>query len=425
MHKTLLTLLLCSLGIHSASAQTTDERNIEIFGQKGETQVPYRIPALAQAQNGNLIAVADYRYAHADIGMVPDGKLDIRGRISRDNGQTWGDIFTVVAGNGQGGTGRAAFHNAFGDPCLVADRTSSHVLMLCCAGNVSFPQGTDQNHQDVAYLLSTDNGETWSEPIPITDQFYEPLRNSTRGPVRALFVGSGKIHQSRYTKVGDYYRLYCSVLAKDVNKVHCNYVYYSDDFGRNWSLLGNADTPAIPCCTDEPKAEELPDGSVLCTGRTQGGRWLNTFHFSNAKKAKGEWGAAALSDPDNKGIFGTSCNGEILILPAKRQSDGKQLWVALQSVPASSHRTKVSIYYKELETPEADYKNAATLAKDWDGLFQCAAGESSYSTMILKQDGRIGFFYEENRYGIADGHTMVYKEYTLQQITGGAYSLAR
>lgn len=399
------------------------EESFEIFGYNGESAVPYRIPGLAQAQNGNLIAVADYRYSKADIGMATNGKLDIRGRISTDNGKTWGPVITIGHGTGAGGTGTAAFNNAFGDPCIVADRTSSKVLMLSCAGNVSFPSGTDANHQDIAYFLSEDNGETWAAPKAITAQFYDQLRNSSRGPVRAMFIGSGKIHQSRYTKVGDYYRLYCSVLCKDVNSTHCNYVYYSDDFGLTWTLLGTADNPAIPSGTDEPKTEELPDGSIVCSGRASGGRWLNTFTFTDAATGKGTWGTAAFSGTDNKGTYGTSCNGEILLVPAVRKADGKQLWVALQSVPAASNRTKVSIYFKELNSLKDDFKDAATFAKDWDGKHQSSALGSAYSTMVLKQDGHIGFFYEEDRYGIGGGYTLVYKDYTLETITDSLYSV--
>lgn len=401
----------------------TSNASFEVFGRQGESKVPYRIPALAQAQNGNLIAVADYRYSRADIGMAKDGKLDIRGRISKDNGKSWGKVFTIAQGTGRGGSGSAAFKNAFGDPCLVADRNSSKVLMLSCAGNVSFPGGTDANHQDIAYFLSEDNGETWSAPKPITTQFYDQLRKGARGPVRAMFIGSGKIHQSRYTKVGKYYRLYCSTLVKDVNGTHCNYVYYSDDFGKTWQVLGSADVPAIPSKTDEPKTEELPDGSVVCSGRANNGRWLNIFTFTDPKRSQGSWGTAAFSGTANRGTYGSSCNGEILIVPATRKRDNKQVWVALQSVPATSNRTHVSIYYKELASSEEDFKDAATLARDWDGKYEVSGIGSAYSTMILKQDQHIGFFYEENRYNISGGYTLIYKDYTLEQITDNTYTV--
>ena len=401
----------------------------EVFGTQDETVVN-RIPALAQAQNGDLIAVADYRYSGHDIGMVANGVLDIRGRISKDNGQTWGPIFTIAKGTGSGGSGLAAFNHAYGDPCLVADRESSKVIMMSCSGNISFPNGSDANHQDIAYFVSNDNGATWAAPVRITDQFYDQLRNSSRGPVRAMFIGSGKIHQSRYTKVGNYYRLYCSALVKDKDGVNCNYVYYSDDFGLTWTVLGDPNTPAVPSGTDEPKVEELPDGTVMVNARKGGGRFINFFTFANAASGEGSWGSVAVSDNTNQGTYGASCNGEILLVPAVRKADNKQVWMALMSLPAASSRTNVSIYYKELDSYNEDFKDAATFAKNWDGKFKVSSIGSAYSTMVLKQDKRFGFFYEEDRYNVKAGYqtvmgyAMIYKDFSLEQITDSAYSVA-
>ena len=98
--------------------------------------IPFRIPAIAKAKNGNLIAVADYRHSGADIGMVHNGRIDLLARISEDNGESWGDQFAIV--EGQGANSPDFMHVGFGDPCIVADRESDRVLVLSCAGNVSF-----------------------------------------------------------------------------------------------------------------------------------------------------------------------------------------------------------------------------------------------------------------------------------------------
>lgn len=392
------------------------EPQFNVFETKSG-QTPYRIPAIAKAQNGDLIAVADYRHTGADIGLVANGRLDLHARISKDNGQTWSNKFSVI--NGLGGDN--GFWTAFGDPCIVADRESSHVLILSCAGNVSFPSGTRQNHQGIAYFLSKDNGTNWTRPIDLEEQFYSVLDNSSRGPVRAMFIGSGKIHQSRYTKVGEYYRLYCSTLVKDVNGTHCNYVYYSDDFGRNWNLLGSADIPAIPSGADEPKVEELPDGSIICSSRVTGGRYFNIFSFTNAEEGKGYWGTTAFSGEGNKGTtaVGNSTNGEIFILPATRKRDGKDVFVALQSVPLGSGRANVGIYYKELAS-FADYATPAAFAANWNGRHQASYLGSAYSTMTLQKDNTIGFLFEEETFGA--GYTIVYKNYSLEYITDSLFT---
>ena len=46
---------------------------------------------------------------------------------------------------------------------------------------------------------------------------------------------------------------------------------------------------------------------------------------------------------------------------------------------------------------------------------------SAYSTMTLQKDGRIGFFYEEE----PGYYQMIYRALTLEDITGGAWTLCR
>lgn len=403
-----------------------EEPWFEVFSNKTTTQIPYRIPAIATAQNGNLIAVADYRYTRQDIGMgTPKGQLDIRARIF--DGQNWGEVFTLAQGN----NAVDGFHKAFGDPCLVADRESAKVLLLTCAGDVSFFDGTRDYHQGVARFISENNGAegSWSKPQDITEQFYAQLDGAARGPIKAMFIGSGKIHQSRYIKKGDYYRLYVATIARDKDGVFANYVYFSDDFGVTWTLLGDKDTPAVPSGdANEPKVEELPDGSVVISSRPVAygaGRIYNIFKFTDSQAGKGYWGTMAYSNGNNKGTSTTgnnSCNGEIIVLPVKRVSDGKLTYVAFQSVPLGPGRSNVGIYYKELDT-FSKYSNATTFSANWDGVYQASYMNSAYSTMTLLKDGTLGFLFEEDTYGVnsAGGYNIVYKNYTIEKLTGGKF----
>ena len=393
----------------------------DIFVTKTNT-IPYRIPAIAMAKNGDLIAVADYRHSGADIGVVNNGRIDLLARISKDNGANWGSQFAIV--EGKGSSSPDFMHVGFGDPAIVADRESNRVLLLSCAGNVSFQNGTRNNHQNIARFYSEDNGATWSEPVDIAESIYSMWDNSSQGPVMAMFVGSGKIHQSRHVKVNNYYRLYCAVLLKNKNATYTNFVLYSDDFGDSWNVLGGVENAPIPSGGDEPKVEELPNGNVVISSRINGGRDFNIFTFTDAAKAEGSWGTRATSNANNNGVvaLGNSTNGEILIFPVVRNEDNKQMWMALQSVPFGSGRTNVGIYYKELAS-ESDYNTPANFAKDWDGRHQASHLGSAYSTMCFQQDSTIAFLYEEETYGA--GYTIVYKNYTIEYLTDGAYSIIK
>ena len=400
------------------------EPHFDLFPTLTSAAIPYRIPAITTTVDGNLLAVADYRHCRYDIG---NGRIDLHGRISKDNGKTWGDIFTIIEGDGKlvNNDRNASLTAGYGDPCIVADRESNRVLMLCVCGYQTFFYSTRDVPNQVARLYSEDGGVTWSKPEIITEQFYTPFDNSMVGPIRSMFIGSGRIFQSRLTKVGDYYRLYAAMLARDKDGTFCNFVVYSDDFGGKWNILGSTDKGAVPHSADEPKTEELPDGSILISSRCGGGRYYNIFRFDNPETAEGSWGEMAYSGAKNNGVtaLNNSCNGEVMILPVVRNKDGKKLYLALQSLPLGSGRSNVGIYYKELE----DYNDFLTpehFAKNWDGHYRSSITGSAYSTMTLQADNALAFIYEEDTYGTSGGgYTIVYKSYTLEKITEGAYSI--
>ena len=397
----------------------------EVFPTMTSGDIPYRIPAIATAHNGDLIAVADYRHSRADIGMATNGRIDLRARISKDNGKNWGEIFDIVQGQGAAGVNTPGqMYVGFGDPCIVADRESDRVLVISCSGNVSFPNGTRNNHQGIAHFYSYNNGETWSDPVDRSESIYSQFDNSPYGPVRAMFVGSGKISQSKYIKVKDYYRLYCAVLVKDVNSTHINFVLYSDDFGESWTVLGGPDIAPIPGGADEPKADELPDGSVIVSSRVTGGRHYNIFSYTDAEAAKGSWGTYRTSNNSTSGVVAVnnSTNGEIITVPVTRKADNKPMYLFLQSVPFGSGRANVGIYYKELESLN-DFVNADSISFNWDGRHQSSKLSSAYSTLCWQQDNTLAFLYEEDTYGTSGGgYTIVYKNYSIEQITDSAYT---
>ncbi len=384
-------------------------------------EIPYRIPAIAAtAETGRLIAVNGYLVCGTDIGY---GQVDLHYRLSEDNGATWSETKVMAEGNGIKGDPKCGY----GDPAIVADRESENdVLVISVTGNTVYSQATRQNPNRIARHYSHDGGLTWDEPEEITEDIYQLFDEGHQ--VQSMFVGSGKICQSQTVKVGSHYRLYAALCAKP----NGNRVIYSDDFGKTWKPLGGASALPVPS-GDEPKCEELPDGRVLISSRCGGGRYYNIYSFTNTATAEGEWGQQTYSSSSNKGIAigGNSTNGEILIVPAVRNEDGAEVYVALQSVPMAASRSNVGIFYKEL-AEAADWTDEASFAGNWDGSYQVSTTTSAYSTMCLQKDDKIGFFFEENyRYiGQKDGHNNdgydgIYTPISLEQITEKAYSIKR
>lgn len=363
---------------------------------------PYRIPAITRTRSGRLIALSDYRTCGSDIGY---GRVDIVGRTSDDNGRTWSEQKMVLEGDGNDSSNTCGY----GDAALVADCESDEVMLMC----VSAPNGGTcwTSRQRGVVTVSPDGGQTWPTPVDIKDQICNKSGSLLPGVIN-YFVGSGKLHQSRYIKVGTHYRVYAALWTTSNGSSCNNHVVYTDDFGKTWKLLGTTST----CVAggNEPKCEELPDGSVIISSRKGNGRYYNVFTYDktdNADFSKGSWGSRV--EGCNSGD--SSTNGEILITKATNR-DGQLVTIALQSMPNNA-RNKVSIWYRELNGASGHKFTSSEFSGAWTKGLEVSTTSSAYSTMCMQDDGRIAFYFEEG----PASYEMVYMPLTISEATGGVY----
>ena len=376
----------------------------------------YRIPAITTANDGRLIAISDLRYGGtADLG---NHQIDLLVKTSTDNGVTWSSETNLTEGLSTPTSG-------YGDAAIVADRESDKVLILAAAGSKAFWHsdksviGDRDNPLEVVKLTSDNGGESFSQPEEITSKIYDLNPNWTR-----LFVSSGRIMQSRYVKVGDYYRIYAALLVgsgKEVTKLG-NFVIYSDDFGDTWNVLGGKDANVVPN-GDEAKIEELPNGNVVISSRTETGRFINIFNYdeSDSNFESGSWESAHQKVTLGNGTY--ACNGEILVVYARDIETKEYKHLVLQSLPAldgGSIRKGVSIFYKELNPNETTVSEYIT---GWNtNPYIVQELYSGYSTMSLQKDGKIAFFFEDRYVNWAYDEQFVSLD--LEAITDGKYENA-
>ncbi len=402
MNKTTKWLTLTLLSALMAVSQQAWGQTTLYTTENGSGKDVYRIPSIVRLpSSGNLWAFCDLRYDNNGNDLGNNHRIDVVGKLSSDNGSSWGSQQDIAKGN----SSSKGYDFAHGDPASVVDRESGRIMVLSASGT----SGWGSNGAPlIARSLSTDNGSNWTKS-EITSKLYVSGFNP-----QSIFFSSGRMIQSSLVKNGSYYRVYAAV--DTYSNGSC--VVYSDDFGETWSYLGGISArPALS--GDECKVEELPNGNILlsCRIRNGAGRLFNIFTFTDKESATGSWGTAV-----NGNITAASCNGEVLLVPAKRASDSKQVYVLLQSAAMSSNRENVGIYWKVLES-ETDYDEPSDFNKGWTG-YQVTSNSSCYSTMVLDKNGNVAFLYEDEQITVSNGtaYHIKFKTLPLSTITSNAYS---
>ena len=391
----------------------SDTVAVTVFDTKVASRRYYRIPAIVQLQDGRLLAIGDDRHRNdSDIGS--NSGIDVLGKTSDDGGKTWSNAIMIADGDAK----HEDFDDSHGDAAAVVDRETGKLLIMCASGYQGFLASTLQDPLRVGRYVSDDGGATWTGS-EVTSDIYGIFADYPE--VNALFFSSGRICQSSRIKRGDYYRIYSAVDGP--MGVGC-LVLYSDDFGQTWHALGGPGArPTVAPFGDEAKIEELPDGKVLLSCRSKqtatSGRLFNIYDY-----VTGTWGEMAVSNDPESGTYSEdcSCNGEVLIVPALRTSDGRRVHLVLQSVPRGKGRQCVSIYYKPL-LDEDDYDQPSDFSWGWQ-CYQVTGNYSAYSTMVSLKDGKIAFFHEDcnDNQGSTSAYDLLFQKLSIRTITDGRYT---
>ena len=199
----------------------------------------YRVPGMCVTPGGVVLA-----HGEARVGRGGDWDAnDIVMRRSFDNGKTWDEPRIIVDHNSYG---EGPLHNCN----TIVDHENGIVHVLYCF-----------NYARAFYMQSADDGETFSEPIEITNTF-EAFRHEYDWGVIAIGLPNG----IRLRKNG---RLVIPVwLSESKTTAHrpnrCA-VIYSDDNGSTWQR-GDMVPDVVPNL-NETGIVELEDGSVLLNMR--------------------------------------------------------------------------------------------------------------------------------------------------------------
>ena len=204
-------------------------RETEVFTSGTLGYHTFRIPALAVAADGSILAFCEGRR---------DGRHDFNAnylvlRRSTDNGVTWGDM-QLLTGNDE------TTHN---NPTVVVDRDTGTVWLTYCVGAY------------YAHVMrSDDHGVTWSEPVDITaDVKPSNWAGYDLAPGHGIQMRNGTL-----VIPGDH----SEGTRRDWIFSH-SHVIYSDDHGASWKRGGS-----LGEATNECEVVETEDGGLYMTIRT-------------------------------------------------------------------------------------------------------------------------------------------------------------
>jgi sialidase-1 len=320
-----------------------DPVQLDLFRQGQEGVHTYRIPALIETRKGTLLAMADAR--HESAKDLP-ARISLVMRRSTDQGQTWGPVTTV----------RRVAEGGVGDASLLLDRQTGRVWCFHAYGppGIGFPTAeaghlTGPKTLQIHAIYSDDDGLTWSAPADLTPQIKDPAW-------QAVFATSGTHFQ---TAKGRYL---VPLVVRDGNGNITARNAYSDDRGRTWAV-----GPAIGPGTDESKAVELSDGTVVQNMRDGSRR---------AVAVSRDGGIRFESFRHHPELIDPSCNAGLAVY----RRPGQELLVFTNA--ASTRRENLQI------------RISRDGGQTWPDRRTLHAGPAAYSTVVPLRDGFLGILYE-------------------------------
>lgn len=367
----LLFMILPLLSVHAASPllETTC-----VFPATPKNKPNYRIPAILQAPNGDLLIFAEKR----NDGPGDVGNTDIVLKRSRDKGRTWG-AEQVVLDDGD---------RVCADITAGLDRDTKKLWLFFVRDKKQF-----------VCMTSADSGATWQGPVSIHEQVTKPEWEKVVSARPERASPASKSHAAVWAR--DWHQRYgvgpgnAMVQLKsgrlivparhreDIGKgrlrsfAHC---FYSDDHGATWKLGGT-----VGVNTSECQLVELANGDVMLTSRDENSKDspANLRHRVAISRDGGEtWGPLRRAEE----LTTPRCHGAV------ERFDKSRL---LFSSPASNLRQEEHPYGRTNLTVRVSCDDGAT----WSAGRTIWPHPSSYSDLAVLDDGTIAIVYERGEKG--------------------------
>ncbi len=250
-------LLACSAPTELPTG-TSDIQVSRLYEAETGGYAHYRVPAIAVSPAGTVMVVVEARASErGDWGLQ-----DILLKRSFDGGKTWDEPRKIVHLKGSQDQNEAALAQGLAEPGVttynnivpIVDRSAGVVHFLFCSA-----------YARAYYMRTADDGETFTEPVEITDTF-ERFRDEYDWKVIATGPGHGIRHSSG--------RLIVPVWLSDGTGGHAHRpsivsTIYSDDGGGTWERGDVVVRHPELKNPSETLAAELSNGTVMLNIRNE------------------------------------------------------------------------------------------------------------------------------------------------------------
>lgn len=360
----------------------TQSKKVPVFISGNDGYKSYRIPAIIQAPNGDLLAFCEGRLN----GSGDFGNVDIVMKRSSDKGKTWSAL-KVVVDNDSLQAGNCAPVVDMTDPNFPNGR----ILLLYNTGNKDEGEVRSGNGlREVWYKTSTNSGATWSDATNITSQVHKPKqpqinaaynfkedwRSFANTPGHAMQFSEGRFKGRIYVAANH--------SAGNPQPGFTDYVangFYTDDHGKTFHISDN-----VPIAgSNENMATQLSNDKLMLNMRNQRGD-IKERIIAISSDGGQTWDTAyfdqSLPDP--------VCQGSILTVGKNKNKN----IIAFCNNADTTNRDKLTlrISYDEGKT----WKKNFLIDKNVTG--KKIDGYTAYSDIVQVDEKQIGVLYEYNNY---------------------------